>query len=612
MTTTARWVAFLRALLAVIALLALGRTASAQKRAAPLAAAAPGASRYAWTNPKARELAREGVDAKKAGDMQLCVQKDQASLALEEHPFVRLHVSSCLGATGKVVDALKAAQIALSAAVKNGDEDLRPIAEARVRELLPRIAHVTFKLPPLAGGQDEALKVRFDGIPVRKALFRQSIPVDPGEHVAEATRSDKGDVLTFREELTLADGEDRTIEVVLKPNFLPEETRKCLERASSYEERVACIEQQKTTPNVRLGIEMSGYTDSTATHVFSPSLNASVVSPTGGWNVSGSYLLDVLTAASPDIVSMASGRYDETRHAGSLTGGYKIDAVQLQASGNVSREPDYLSITGGLAGSIETMDKHVTPRLAYALTADTIGIRSTPFSQYHRNLTSHEIEAGGTFVLSPSTLLVTGITARFELGEQSKLYRYVPVFDAKTIPNIEAGAAAEKVNALRLSARPREMLPGSRSRLALGGRLNHRAGGSTIRVEERLYMDTWGIFGTTTDARWLHDATDRLRVWPHARLHFQTEAKFYQLAYEGIEGPNGIETFRYRTGDRELSRMVSLTLGGGARYELSPAKATTKYAVLASGEVMLSHYFMSLYITGRTALYGTLGFEVEL
>ena len=71
-------------------------------------------------------------------------------------------------------------------------------------------------------------------------------------------------------------------------------------------------------------------------------------------------------------------------------------------------------------------------------------------------------------------------------------------------------------------------------------------------------------------------------------------------------------TREYRTGDRELSRMLSLTVGGGARYELSPAKATTKYAVIASTELMLSHYFQSLYVTDRTALYGTLGFEVDL
>lgn len=617
MTTTARWVVFVAARFALVVLVVLATpsAANAQRRPpGPVGAPAgptttSGAARYAWTNPKARELAREGIEAKKAGDAQLCVQKDQASLALEEHPYVRLHLSGCLGATGKLVEALKAAQTGLSAAVKSGDEDLKPIAEARVRELLPKIAHVTFKLPP---GSDEDLKLRFDGIPVRKALYRQSIAVDPGEHLAEATRTDKGDVLSFREELTLAEGEDRTIEVVLQPNFLPGDTRLCLERAKTYEEKLACFQPGKTTPDVRIGVEISGYSDSTATHVFSPAMNAAVVSPTGGWNVGGSYLLDVLTAASPDIVSMASGRYKETRHAGSLTGGYKIDDVQVQASGNVSREPDYLSITGGLAASIETMEKHVTPRLAYSLTADTIGIRSTPFSQYHRNLTTHEVEAGSTFVVSPSTLFVGGLTARFELGEQSKLYRYVPLFDEKNIPKIEPGASVEQVNALRLAARPRETLPASRSRFALGGRLNHRLGDSTIRLEERLYLDSWGIFGSTTDARWLWDTSERLRVWPHVRFHFQSEARFYQLAYQGIEDRNGIETFRYRTGDRELSRMLSLTLGGGARYQLSSPKAETKYAVVASGEVMLSHYFMSLYITGRTAFYGTLGFEVQL
>lgn len=605
MTTMARWVAFCCALVA----LAAPRLALAQ-RGQPAPAQATGAARYAWTNPKARELAREGIEAKKAGDAQLCVQKDQSSLALEEHPYVRLHLSSCFGATGKLVDALKSAQLALSAAVKNGDEDLRPAAENRVRELLPKIAHVTFKLPP----QDDDIKVRFDGIPVRKALFRQKVPVDPGEHVVDASKTDKGDTLTFREEVTLAEGEDKVVEVVLKPNFLPEETRKCLESASSYEEKLACIEQKKTTPNVRIGVEISGYTDTTAVHVLTPAINAAVSSPTGGWNVGGSYLLDVLTAASPDIVSMASGRYRESRHAGSLTGGYKFGDTQVQGSGNVSSEPDYLSLTAGAAASTEMMEKHVTPRFGYSLTADTIGIRSTPFSQYSRHLTTHEIEAGSTFVVSKSTLLVTGLTARFELGENAKLYRFVPVFRKEDIAagKVTAGMSADDVNALRLAARPREVVPSSRSRLALGARLNHRFSESTIRLEERLYMDSWGILGSTTDARWLWDLNERLRVWPHGRLHVQSAASFYQLAYEGIVDDAGFQTYGYRTGDRELSRMLSLTVGGGARYELSSAKATTKYAVVASTELMLSHYFMSLYITDRTALYGTLGFEVDL
>ncbi len=592
MISRARWAALSCALVALV----LPCSAHAQVRSA-------------WTNPKARELAREGIEAKKAGDIQLCIQKDQASLALEEHPYVRLHVSTCLASAGKVVDALKAAQVALSAAIKSGDEDLRPAAEARVRELLPKIAHVTFKLPP----QDEETKVRFDGIPVRKALIGQSIPVDPGEHVAEATKTDKGETLAFKEEMTLAEGEDKTIEVILKPNFLDKGTEDCLRDASTYEEKLACVEKKKTTPNVRIGVEISGYTDSTNTHVFTPAMNASVVSPTGGWNVGGSYLLDVVTAASPDIVSMASGRYRESRHAGSLSGGYKVGDVNVQGLGNVSSEPDYLSITGGAAASTELMEKHVTPRLGYSLTADTIGIRSTPFSQYSRKLTTHEIETGVTFVMSPTTLLVTGLTVRLESGENSKLYRYVPVFTKENAAKITPGMSYEDVNALRLDARPREVLPQSRNRFALGARINHRFSASTLRLEERLYTDTWGIFASTTDARWLYDLSDRLRVWPHGRFHFQKEASFYQLAYEGILGDTPeFRTVAYRTGDRELSRMFTITFGGGARYELSPAKASTKYAIIASGEVMLSHYFISLFITDRTALYGTLGFEVEL
>jgi hypothetical protein len=578
--------------------------------AAPRTGGAPApADNRGWANPRALELAKEAIEAKKEGNTQLCVEKDQASLALEDHPYVKLHLASCLSGTGKLVDALTKAKDALSSGIKNGDEDLQRSAQARVTELLPRIAHVKMLLPAESSG----IKVTFDGIPVRPALFKQRIAVDPGDHVIDAERNVKADRFLFKDRVTLGEGEEKTVEIVLKPTNATESEIDCLQKATSYEEKLACVERKSSKPAVHLGLDASGYTDTTAVHVFSPGINAAVSSPTAGWHVGGGFLIDFVSAASPDIVSMASPPYKETRYAANLSGGYKVGLTDLGLNGNVSSEPDYLSRTVGGSVSTELNDKLITPRLGYNFSSDRIGIRNTPYKQYERNLVTNEFDGGVTFVMSPTTLLVTGFTVQIERGENSKLYRYVPTFAPDVAPKVTAGEPIDNVNANRLPVKAREEVPRERNRFSIGARVNHRFTSGTIRVEERLYNDNWGIRASTTDARYLHDLGDHLRVWPHLRLHAQTGASFYQLAYPAALDMNDVDlqVFKYRTGDRELSPFVAVTGGGGARIALNGEKSAVQYSIIVSGEVMYSRYFKALYITSRTAVYGTLGFEAE-
>lgn len=538
------------------------------------------------------------------------MRKDQQSLAFEDHPYVKLHLASCLAGLGRLRDSLAAARDALAAGIRTEDPDLTKAAQARVADLLPKLAHVKLQLPKNA----EGVKVIINGAPVRPQLFKERLTVDPGDYVIEAEREEKGEKYTFREKGTLAEGEDKVVEVLLKPNKLPLGQEECLKEASSYEEKLACIEEKSTKPNVKVGLEFSGYTDNTAVDVITPAINFGVTSPTSGWNVGGSYLLDVVSAASPDIVSMASPPFKETRHAGSLSGGFKIDNVGLNAFGNVSREPDYLSITGGASASIELNDKLTVPRFGYSLQYDTIGIRNTPFENFKRNFANHTIEGGVTFVLSPTTLLVTGLSLQIERGEQSKLYRFVPMFPPDIAGQVRAGEPIDNINAARLNIRPREQLPRSRDRIAIGARLNHRFASSTVRVEERLYTDTWGIKASTTDARYFIDLNDRFRVWPHLRFHAQSGTSFYQRAYvAGYDPQEGVLSVpRYRTGDRELSPMMTVTAGAGTRIALNAERSSVHYALIFSGDWMYSKYFDSIFIVSRTAWYGTVGLDVEL
>lgn len=568
------------------------------------------ASNRGWSSSHALDLAKEGIEAKKEGNFQLCVTKDEASLAIEDHPYVRLHISSCLAGLSRFKDALVNARDALAAGIKNEDDDLKRAALARVQELMPKLARIKFEFP----NKTENLKITINGQPLRPEQVNRTLSVDPGDYTIEAVREDRGDRYLFREKITLAEGEEKGVEVLPKKDHLPDETEKCLRDAKTYKDRLKCIEEPSTHPNVRVGLEMSGYTDSTAVHVLTPAINASVVSPTGGWNVGGSYLLDMVTAASPDLVSTASRPFREQRHASSLNGGYKVSVAQLGVNGNVSSEPDYLSRTVGANVATELNEKLITPRIGYNYSWDTIGYRNSPFANFSRSLITHAIDAGVTFVMSPTTLLVTGISMSFERGENSKLYRFIPLFDEDTSKRLPPGASIRLVNENRLNARPREYVPQQRDRVAVGARINHRIGSGTVRLEERVYTDNWGIKASTTDARYMHDLGERLRVWPHLRFHAQSGASFYQMAYaaaEGVGEEQGLSIPRYRTSDREASPMIAITGGGGARIALTTEKSANQYAILVSGDVMYNRYLRSLFILSRTAIWGTIAFEAE-
>ena len=218
----------------------------AQRRPAAPAPAAERPSR-GWSNPKALELAKEGIDAKKRGDLALCIQKDQASLILEDHPYVRLHVSSCLAGQGRFKDALIAARDALAAGIRNEDEDLKRAALARVQELLPKLAKLKLAIP----NKTQGLKITLTpavgaGTSIRPSQLKGPISVDPGEYTIEAIREDKGDRYLFREKITIDEGEEKEVEILPTKDHLPDEVEECLRNAKTYKERLKCIEESTT------------------------------------------------------------------------------------------------------------------------------------------------------------------------------------------------------------------------------------------------------------------------------------------------------------------------------------------------------------------------------
>jgi Protein of unknown function (DUF3570) len=358
----------------------------------------------------------------------------------------------------------------------------------------------------------------------------------------------------------------------------------------------------------RASLEVSGYADTDHVDVLSPTIAVDVSDDVDGWSLGGRYLVDVVSAASVDIISNASGKWLEYRHVGSGNGSLKFDDITLGASGIVSREPDYLSLAGGMTAAVDLLDKNVTPFVGFSLSRDSVGRTGLPH-EFWRQRETDALQLGMTFVVDRSTIASVQGDVVFERGYLAKPYRYVPLFAPGTGDTIPAGASVDLVNRERVDQRPAEELPTARGRFALSGRLAHRYAVSTLRLDERLYEDSWGVLASTSDLRYTYELSRRFSLWPHLRFHVQKQASFWHRAYELVPGPGGaLGVPVFRTGDRELGPLYTGTVGIGTRFKLGDVARDT-WALVLEADGGYTRYLDMLYISQRRSVLGTLAIE---
>jgi Protein of unknown function (DUF3570) len=366
--------------------------------------------------------------------------------------------------------------------------------------------------------------------------------------------------------------------------------------------------EEKGGVATKASFESSGYLDSDHVYVGSPSLGGSIGDELAGWSIGGHYLVDVVSAASVDIVSTASHHWVEVRHAGSADGSIKWGDAEVSASGSVSREPDYLSLTGSGNITLDLLEKNVTPFLGFSYGSDDVGKTGMPHELW-KNKTTLSGRLGSTFVVDRSTIASVQLDAIDESGYLAKPYRYIPLFAPGQVGSIRAGASVDEVNAARVDQRPIEQLPERRNRFAFTGRIAHRYSAATIRLDERIYMDSWGVRASTSDLRYVFDIGQAWMIWPHLRFHVQTGASFWQRGYELIPGTGGSFTVpELRTGDRELSPLYTATLGFGVRFRFIDDLRKPWFLVF-EGDYGYTKYSDAIYISERKALFSTLAIE---
>jgi len=360
--------------------------------------------------------------------------------------------------------------------------------------------------------------------------------------------------------------------------------------------------------NARASTEIAGYTDSVGVSVFTPSVGVGVESPTQGWGASGRYLVDVVSAASPDIVATASPRWSETRHAGNIGARYKPGTFGVALGGAASYTPDYLALAANAQLTQEVDEKNWTLIEGYSFGRDTIGRTGTTFDTFSRDLTTHSVTLGASRVINPSLVLGIYADGMFERGDQSKPYRYIPMFSPEVAPAIPRGASAIEIADRRITARPIEQLPLERDRYAVTGRMGWRTEKTTLRLEQRLYNDSWNLRATTTDFRWYVDVAERVTVWPHLRVHVQSGVEFWQRAYAARDIH---DLPALRTGDRELGPLSNFGAGGGVRIALGKAGSKNDVILQVTADGTWTSFTDAIYVKDRFSGLGTTSLEVS-
>lgn len=320
--------------------------------------------------------------------------------------------------------------------------------------------------------------------------------------------------------------------------------------------------------------------------------------------VSARGLVDVVSAASVDVVSHATMRFDEVRLEGDLAAAYPIGDALPSLSYRISREPDYRSQGVGAGVELRVGSPDTVLGVHYTGTFDHVGRTDTPPGQFSEPLTTHSTDLGVTQNLSTQTLLRLVYTFTYQHGYMEKPYRFVPLFTRGDLSQ----AAADGVrlglatfDRYRQSTRPAEEVPDDRARHALAARLLTYIApiDGSLRVDYRFYIDDWLVIGNTLEASLYHPLGDHLRFAPFMRAYQQTAASFWERTYLVDAG----EIPRYRTLDRKLSPYWAATLG--ARVELD-YEALSAYLEFSATE---THFLDFLLLNDRFALIAQIGVE---
>jgi len=287
----------------------------------------------------------------------------------------------------------------------------------------------------------------------------------------------------------------------------------------------------------RAALDTLVYADDDHVTVVSPQATLATSLGDDGGEISARGVVDVVSAASVDVISHATGAFHETREGGELAASYRFGAWLPELHLSTSDEPDYLSLGAGLGVSRRLGSADSVLRVAWTGLHDTVSRVGTPTDVWSRTLDTESLDVSLAQNLDDRTVVRGTYSLVLQDGYQAKPYRFVPLFDA-------SGA--------RLSERPPEEVPELRVRHAFAVRALRWLPdlGASLRGDYRYYVDSWAMQAHTLELALAVPLADGLRLTLVNRAHYQTSASFWQREYVVADGG---ALPRYRSLDRELS-----------------------------------------------------------
>lgn len=344
---------------------------------------------------------------------------------------------------------------------------------------------------------------------------------------------------------------------------------------------------------------ISLYVDDDETRVITSVTRGSVRAWEGG-DLSASYLIDVISSASVDVVSQATPSFEEHRHGVTAGVTQALGDHSLRANYGFSieigqgprhqrpaeRVADYVGHGVGIGGDLSLFERNTTLSADYSLELGSVG-RSDD-TVFERALTTHTVDVRVSQVLTRRLIGTLGWTFTLQDGYTAKPYRFARVGQS------QAGGCVSC---------PPETHPDRRVRNAVfvTGK-HHLFAESALELRYRFYFDDWSVLAHTAEVQlhlgWTRAFGMRLRY----RLHHQSGASFWEDDYD--------EPKRYMTADRELSPLTGHLTGlllFGRFEEVGGLESIELYAKV---DLFRYDYHDFRLLSTRLGLVSELGVEV--
>jgi hypothetical protein len=262
------------------------------------------------------------------------------------------------------------------------------------------------------------------------------------------------------------------------------------------------------------------------------------------FSASVNHYVDSVSSASIDVLTSASP-YTEKRNENSFSLDHLSEKTLMGVSVTKSVESDFDASTIGVSFSQEFFGDLTTLNMGYSR-GDNIISRNGDTS-FSRQATTRNYRLSLSQVVSKDMIVAFAYENATDEGYLNNPYRSVRYLNA-------TGS-----NFLFQS----EIYPGTRTSNAFAIRtryyLQRRA---AIHGGYRYFNDTWGITANTFDLGYTFPYKSNWIFESNLRYYSQTKADFYNDLFPFQDAQN------FLARDKELSTFTSITLGGGASYEL--------------------------------------------